>query len=454
VQDNLPYFDSITSDGMTFTNYINNGCTSDSAHIALLRGVEPLDVASYTGFYTYLESLPAFLDASAYDTTFLSTVPLTFLQQREFLKSMQFDHIIGEEAFTGQKHYVFDAAPDEDLYEKALEVLGEKNEKAEPYALIMQNISFHKPYNTPYGNTQEQALRYTDESLGRFYKRLQLSHFFDTGILIIISDHRKMEGQDKGEKEALGEFRYARGLATVVGTGITPNSTNDSIIQPTDFYHGIKKLVATGEVLVSEIANDPFSATQWRDWAFLRCAFFSTNQYSLIQANGTGRYANTIRELYSYKPAQNYLSLYLDYQYPSITKLATDPERFIAHAGGEIEGIKYTNSLEALDLSYQQGVKLFELDLMETSDGKIVATHGWKNDTPLSYEAFLAQPLEGKFTPLDMERINQRFAQHPDAILVTDKINTPQAIAQQFQFPDRVMMELFSWDAIQQAIQL
>ena len=50
-------------------------------------------------------------------------------------------------------------------------------------------------------------------------------------------------------------------------------------------------------------------------------------------------------------------------------------EHFIAHAGGAIDGITYTNSLEALDLSYSKGCKLFELDLVLTSDDKIIAKY-------------------------------------------------------------------------------
>ncbi|MEI6774218.1 MAG: hypothetical protein WCL18_05515 [bacterium] len=33
VNNNLPYFDQIQKQGITFTNFIANGCTSDTAHI-------------------------------------------------------------------------------------------------------------------------------------------------------------------------------------------------------------------------------------------------------------------------------------------------------------------------------------------------------------------------------------------------------------------------------------
>ena len=41
VNDNLPYFDEMQQAGMRFTNFLANGCTSDTAHVALLQGVEP-----------------------------------------------------------------------------------------------------------------------------------------------------------------------------------------------------------------------------------------------------------------------------------------------------------------------------------------------------------------------------------------------------------------------------
>ena len=141
-------------------------------------------------------------------------------------------------------------------------------------------------------------------------------------------------------------------------------------------------------------------------------------------------------------------------------------EYFIAHAGGAIDGINYTNCLEALDLSYSKGCKLFELDLIYTSDEKIVAAHHWGlyksmvnypgtiDNTPLTEEEFLSFKIHGKYTPLNMDAINLWFQNHPDAILITDKINYPARIYDEFLFRDRVIMELFFWEAVDKAIEL
>jgi len=139
---------------------------------------------------------------------------------------------------------------------------------------------------------------------------------------------------------------------------------------------------------------------------------------------------------------------------------------FIAHAGGEIDGIDYTNSLEALNLSYSKGCRLFELDLETTSDDKFVAVHDWEyfkvitnysgtiDNTPLSEEEFLSLKIHGKYTPMNMDAVNIWFQNHKDAILVVDKSNNPRKIYNDFQFRDRVIMELFSWDKIDTAIKL
>jgi len=126
-------------------------------------------------------------------------------------------------------------------------------------------------------------------------------------------------------------------------------------------------------------------------------------------------------------------------------------KHFIAHAAGAIDGINYTNCLEALNLSYSKSCKLFELDLVLTTDEKIIAKH----DPPETTEAvFMSQLIAGKYTPMNMNAINRWFQNHPDALLVTDKLNDPQRIYDEFLFRDRVIMELFTWEAVDKAIEL
>ena len=138
-----------------------------------------------------------------------------------------------------------------------------------------------------------------------------------------------------------------------------------------------------------------------------------------------------------------------------------DTTRYIAHAGGMIDGFTYTNSLEALNRSYDRGFRLFELDLLRSADGGFVAAHDWKSwreqtgyagDTPVTTAEFLRHKMRGRYTPLDLTAINDWFTEHEDAVLVTDKLNEPAAFAAAFVDPDRLMMELFTPEALEEGL--
>lgn len=89
---------------------------------------------------------------------------------------------------------------------------------------------------------------------------------------------------------------------------------------------------------------------------------------------------------------------------------------FIGHAGGGYQGTKYTNSLDALEQNYREGLRFFEVDLMRTKDGKIVCIHGW-GDGQMTYEEFRKNQ---KFNSCDLGSLGQFLADKPDAFVILD----------------------------------
>ncbi|KKN29672.1 hypothetical protein LCGC14_0841780, partial [marine sediment metagenome] len=117
---------------------------------------------------------------------------------------------------------------------------------------------------------------------------------------------------------------------------------------------------------------------------------------------------------------------------------------------------------QALDENYKKGFRLFELDIIETSDGKLVAAHDWKmwarftdytGTLPPTLAEFKKHKIYGDYETLDVEGVNDWFAAHPDATLITDKVNDPIAFAKGFVDSKRLIMELFSLLAIEEASQ-
>lgn len=112
--------------------------------------------------------------------------------------------------------------------------------------------------------------------------------------------------------------------------------------------------------------------------------------------------------------------------------------RAIAHALGEIDGKEYTNSKDAFLNSYQKGFKVFEVDLMQTTDHVMVARHYWGKDlsdpkskggSPVSYSQFKKIKLYGKYTSVSLKELFELMDQYPDTYIMTDTKDSDAAAA-------------------------
>jgi glycerophosphoryl diester phosphodiesterase len=100
----------------------------------------------------------------------------------------------------------------------------------------------------------------------------------------------------------------------------------------------------------------------------------------------------------------------------------------IAHAGGAIYGLRYTNTLEALDFSYEYGHRFIELDFDRSSDGEVVMIHDWENMAARMFGEegqktkadFLSATTLANLTVLDLDRLKTWMDGHPDAYIITD----------------------------------
>lgn len=102
----------------------------------------------------------------------------------------------------------------------------------------------------------------------------------------------------------------------------------------------------------------------------------------------------------------------------------------IAHAGGSIDGLVNTNSIESLDLN-KQYFDVFEIDLSLTSDGKVVCLHGWNENIhkslfgkilrePLPLQDFQRENKLGLYTACDLHSLEEWVSRNPQKKIVTD----------------------------------
>jgi glycerophosphoryl diester phosphodiesterase len=103
--------------------------------------------------------------------------------------------------------------------------------------------------------------------------------------------------------------------------------------------------------------------------------------------------------------------------------------RLVAHAGGAIDGLTYTNSAAALDASYARGFRTFEVDFNWTSDGALVLLHDWNDLFEQVFQApcgrrslaeFRQLRMVGGFRQMTAGDLESWLRAHPDAYLITD----------------------------------
>lgn len=118
------------------------------------------------------------------------------------------------------------------------------------------------------------------------------------------------------------------------------------------------------------------------------------------------------------------------------------PTKTVGHSFGAINSDSYTGSLEAFLYNYGLGRRTMEVDLLLTTDNRLVLRHDW--DEPLqegisesqqpTEEVFLNTKILGLYTPLSFSGLCELMMTYPDVWIVTDTKETEkEEIKKQFE---------------------
>ena len=166
-----------------------------------------------------------------------------------------------------------------------------------------------------------------------------------------------------------------------------------------------------------------------------------------------GNRIEAYREAQKQEEEYNYRNNELEKAY-EIPALIDEPDawytkyHFISHAGGGIDGKAYTNSLEAWELSYSRGNRLFDADMSYTEDGVLVLRHSWDDNLEinssirggkepridrngqirlhmnrtevLKYEQFKATKIYKKYSPMTCQDMLEFMSTHSDVYVMCD----------------------------------
>lgn len=260
-----PRLDAAATRGLRFDNFHSIGFSTDKGLVGILGG-QPL----WTPFLHWFQTppfhsmwglegtLPQAFNRAGYHTAFLTSGPLSLYRKGEWMKDIGYDEIEGNEHpfYEGWKRFAFGAASDRALYQRAAHWMDAADG---PWFLALETVSTHQPYRDPDSDERslELAMKYADRAFGAFIEQLESNGFFETGVLVVVSDHRSMTPMSRLELDTWGATAHSRVPAFVVGEGFEPGSVSGSVFSQSDLAPSFSWW-ATGAV-----ALEPFEAVMF-----------------------------------------------------------------------------------------------------------------------------------------------------------------------------------------------
>lgn len=195
-----PRFDSLCRQGLSFDNIYATGNRTVRGLEAVTLSLPPCPGQSIVKRPNNADkhSTGSILREKGYSTTYFYGGNAYFDNMESFFGGNGYEIV-------DQKCYAPDEITfsniwgvcDEDSYDKALRVLGEKAAAGQPFFAHIMSVSNHRPYTYPAGripipNDSKQragGVMYSDYALGEFIENAKRQPWFDNTVFVITADH-------------------------------------------------------------------------------------------------------------------------------------------------------------------------------------------------------------------------------------------------------------------------
>ena len=255
VGDLLPSLDALSRNGMLFRNFFANFEASEGGIVSLLSGVPPLHFPTAStntfGEYALQRGIIASFAREGYQTEFLTSVPLQFIEMDHYVRSpaVGFRFAAGQretERLRDAPRYAFLAPADHVLYEEVLARLDSSPRGSRaPRLTAVVTASSHTPWVDPRGVQDDgpTVWSYVQDELRWLHDELARRGFFEHGIMIVTGDHRRMKPITQTEREKYGESAKARIPLVVIGKDVPRDVVDDRWLQQADLLRMLDRVV-------------------------------------------------------------------------------------------------------------------------------------------------------------------------------------------------------------------
>jgi phosphoglycerol transferase MdoB-like AlkP superfamily enzyme len=252
-----PQFDSLSKEGILFTNMYASGNRSDKGIVAILSGypAQPTHSIIKTPKKTLtLPSLPKEFRKNGWKTSFYYGGETEFANMKSYLLQENFDRVIDKGDFATEDMNSKWGAHDHVVLNKLMQDL---DKEKEPFFSTIFTLSSHEPFEVPAktvipGNDPENlflnAHHYTDLAIGDFIKTAKTKPWWHNTLIVIVADHG--HPLPYTQKAKTGEFHIP--MLWLGGALTSQNIKVNALCSQTD-------LAAT---LLGQLKLDP-NAFQW-----------------------------------------------------------------------------------------------------------------------------------------------------------------------------------------------
>ncbi len=194
-----PELDKLSHEALLFTNLYASGNRTVRGMEAVLCSFPPLpgDSVVVRSRGKPIETLARVMKRDGYNTTFIYAGRGVFDRVGSFMSSNGYDNFIEQKDFQNPQFSTIWGVCNEDLYNRGIEECRKADQAGKPFFLTMLSVSNHKPFTYPKGRipenpddrTRENAVKYTDFSIGQFIQNAKKERFWTNTIFVVVADH-------------------------------------------------------------------------------------------------------------------------------------------------------------------------------------------------------------------------------------------------------------------------
>lgn len=511
-QETTPNLNRLIGDhsSVYYNNYyqlLGRGNTSDAEFVSQNSLHPSMDEPTYLKYAdNTFYGLPWLLRDNNYTAWVFHGNEKTYWNREQAYVNQGFQRFISQEDFEFEDTIGF-GIKDEDFFPQSIEYLKEMDAIDDnPFYAFMISLTSHTPFNMPeeyqalnirkehkdtiLGNYL-QAIHYTDKQIGIFIDRLKEEGLYEDTVIALYGDHFAVLSTQKQEQKIMSEFlgtnydfHHMMNVPLIVHVpGQEINETISITGSQVDFYPTMANIMGyknyKGLVFGRDLTNYEDKNYVYPQTYMLKGSII--DDASVFEISRDGVYDHS--RAYKISTGENIdVDEFRDQHYKAISEIdksnyilendllknlvenspaLTEKNLYlVAHAGGGIDGMTYTNSKAALDNSYKNGIRLMELDFEWTTDGQLVVLHSWDGFVnkffnvdvkKYYYDEFEKFTMINGYTHLTPDRMAKWMEDHPDGYIVTDiKGNNIKGLGYlRFTYPhliDRIIPQIYKFD--------